>query len=286
LRNQLTSSDVLVITAFYNDKFDFIVGRTIRFTDPRTNSTGSRTTYFNQDYARTRGIEISYIKRFTKQIEGRGSFAYQIATGKSNSAEETTAQVIQGNERNDREFFLAWDRPIDAKASLLYQYKEAAGLFGLSFLNDFRVLISAQYSSGLRYSPSIRQVDSRGNPLFAGNGRPLYTSDDSRYASDNRFSEIGTNWFWIDLSIEKNFALGAVNGKLSLQVKNLLNAKNAAIVNPTTGRAYELGDPLPANRQDPLYPNSLELGSGGVPPFNPARFLPPTQALFGLAVDF
>ncbi len=281
LRNQITSNDVLVLTAFYNDRFDFIVSRTIRYTDPRTGSTSPRSTFFNQDYARTRGLEISYIKRIGKQIEARTSFAYQIATGKSNSAEETRAQIIQGNDRNDEEFFLAWDRPIDVKGSILYQYKEPVGLFGLSWLNDFKILVQAQYSSGLRYTPAVVERDSRGEPIFFPNGRLRYTADLER-----RFSELGTPWFWIDLSVEKSVSLGLMNGKLTLQVRNLLNNKNATIINPVTGRAYEFGDPLPANRQDPLFPNALGLGGVSPPPFDPARYLPPTQVLFGLAVDF
>ncbi|MCS6990100.1 MAG: TonB-dependent receptor [Chloroherpetonaceae bacterium] len=281
LRNQITSNDVLILTAFYNDRFDFIVSRVIRYIDPRTGNATPRATFVNQDYARTRGLEISYIKRIGKQIEGRASFAYQIATGKSNSAEETRAQVIQGNDRNDEEFFLAWDRPIDIKGSILYQCREPVGLFGLSWLNDFKILAQAQFSSGLRYTPAVVERGARGEPLYFPNGRLRYSADLER-----RFSELGTPWFWIDVSVEKNFAFGLLNGKFTLQVKNLLNNKNATIINPVTGRAYEFGDPLPANRQDPLYPNALGLGGVSPPPFNPARYMPPRQILFGLGVDF
>jgi hypothetical protein len=66
-------------------------------------------------------------------------------------------------------------------------------------------------------------------------------------------------------------------------VKNLFNNKNAAIINPVTGKAYELGDQLPNGYRDPNYPDPQD---NGAPPFNPARYLTPRQMMLGLTWQF
>jgi hypothetical protein len=61
-----------------------------------------------------------------------------------------------------------------------------------------------------------------------------------------------------------------------------LNNKNAAIINPITGRAYEYGDPTPNSWNDPLYP---DLQAPLDPyPYNPSRYLAPRQILFGFSL--
>ena len=70
---------------------------------------------------------------------------------------------------------------------------------------------------------------------------------------------------------------------LSVEVRNLLNAKNSQIINPVTGEAYEDGDPVPSDWRDPLYNSPAERGTD---PRNPARYLAPRQILFGIAFRF
>ena len=67
------------------------------------------------------------------------------------------------------------------------------------------------------------------------------------------------------------------------ELKNLFNNKNAAIINPVTGKAYELGDQLPNGFRDPNYPDPQD---NGAPPFNPARYLTPRQMMLGLTWQF
>ncbi|MDX2129008.1 MAG: TonB-dependent receptor [Chloroherpetonaceae bacterium] len=274
LKNQFSADDILTLTAFYNDRFDFIFPRVIAYTDKRTGNTSQRSIQVNQDYARTRGFEVSYQKRIGQWFNGSISFAYQIATGKSNSAEEGVAQIIaQGDDRDDREFPLAWDRPFDIKASALFMHRDTEGLFGIDALNYLKFFISAQYSSGLRYTPHqfVGYLDN--NP----NGRPLYEPDPTQPNG-----AVGSPWFWVDMNLEKEIPMGSLKGRLMLQIKNALNNRNSAIVNPVTGRAYEFGDPLPRTVRDPAYP---DVQDRGVLPFNPARYLAPTQIIFGFAVD-
>ncbi|HEV8538798.1 MAG TPA: TonB-dependent receptor, partial [Bacteroidota bacterium] len=87
LRNQITEGDVLTVTAYYKDIFDYITARSVRV--PRTRfSGGSYTTYINQDYSRVRGIEVEYKTRLGSWFRGTISGSYSIATGKSSAADE------------------------------------------------------------------------------------------------------------------------------------------------------------------------------------------------------
>ncbi|MCK7521895.1 MAG: TonB-dependent receptor [Ignavibacteriales bacterium] len=69
MRNQLPGSDVLTVTAFYKDIFDYITEKTVL----RVNTVGGRSTistYLNSDYGRVRGIEVEYKTRFGNWFRG------------------------------------------------------------------------------------------------------------------------------------------------------------------------------------------------------------------------
>lgn len=283
LKTQLSKDDALTLTAFYNDKFDYIVSTRVATINPRTGGDEVRQSWRNEDYARIRGVEASYKKRIGSWFDGTISAAYQIATGKSNSAEETQAAVRNTGERPDRETYLAWDRPLEVKGNVLLRHKAETGLFGIGALNNLKLFVSATFNSGLRYTPQVPVVENgqlqyvNDNP----NGRLLYREDET---DGNRFfSKAGSAWFNIDLNLEKAFDFAGVSAVASLQVRNVLNNKNAAIVNPATGRAYEPGDPLPDTARDPAYPDFQDRG---LPPSNPARYLAPTNVTFGVALKF
>jgi hypothetical protein len=70
----------------------------------------------------------------------------------------------------------------------------------------------------------------------------------------------------------------------SIQVKNLLDNKNAAIINPVTGRAYEYGDLTPISWNDPLYPQ-LQAPVKAYP-YDPSRYLTGRNVIFGLSMKF
>ena len=124
----------------------------------------------------------------------------------------------------------------------------------------------------MRYTPAIY----RGiNEV----GRPIYELDDQ-----NPFSKLGAPWYITDLKITKDFLLSRnSNIGISLDIKNIFNNKNAAIINSVTGRAYENGDNLVSSFRDPNYPDPQD---NGIPPFNPARYLNPRQISLGLNWQF
>lgn len=271
LKSQLTKDLALTITAFYNDKFDYIVSRPVEIRDA-TGSFTEKTFYINQDYARIRGLEVGLTKRVGNWFTGSLSGSYSIATGKSNSAAESALQIRQlGFITTTKEQFLAWDRPFDIKLLMIFT-PDSTSYWGPVPLEGFRATLSGSWKSGLRYTPfTLNRID-------GSTGRPEYERID-----DQPFSEVGSSWFWLNLKVTRDIFWGK-NGRasLSFEVKNMTDYESAAIVNGVTGTAYREGDPLPLSFRDPNYPDPQ---NNGLPPFNPARWLAPRQIMFGMQVS-
>jgi outer membrane receptor protein involved in Fe transport len=271
LKSQLTKDMALTISAFYNDKFDYIVSRLIEVRD-QTGRFVEKTFFINQDYARIRGLEVALTRRMGKWFTGTVSGSYSIATGKSNSAAESALQIKQfGFVNATKEQYLAWDRPLDLKLLMIFK-PDASVSIGKYSLEGWRATFSTTYKSGLRYTP----FQLKG---YSDAGRPLYERID-----DQPFSKVGAPWFWADLMLSRDFEIKQ-KAKLSFSVEltNLFNTKSAAIVNGVTGRGYEFGDPLPEGFRDPLFPDPQD---NGTPPFNPARYLPPRHLMIGASFSY
>ena len=274
VRNQLSGNDVLTVTAYYKDIFDYITEKTVRRT---SGLSGSQfyTTNLNSDYARVKGVEVEYKKRIGNWFRGSLSASYSIATGKSSSPSENTVRLQEGEPENIKERFLIWDRPVQLSASLNFSVPKGEPLFDFApgILDDYNLFVRFFYQSGKRYTPQ----------RFVGynsvTGRPEYVSD------INRINEgLGDDWFIVDLNFEKYFDLGF--GKLiaAMEIQNLLNIKNSQIINPVTGRAYEYGDPTPSYFNDPLYPQLA--GNVSPYPYDPARYKEPRTVRLSLALRF
>ncbi len=272
LRNQFTEDDVLTVTAYYKDIFDYVSTRSARITSSRF-SGGSFITYVNQDYARTRGIEVEYKKRIGRWFKGTIGGSYSIATGKSSSADEG-ALVARGDlEETIKETYLVWDRPLQMSANTTFIVEPGKPLFGFApgILDDYSVYLRFFFQSGKRYTP---QLFIGTDPLT---GRPLYDRDRS-----NINAEVAENWFWVDLTFEKKFTLGGIDCSATLEITNLLDNRNATIINPVTGQAYEFGDNVPGGYNDPRYPD-LQAPINPYP-YNPARYLAPRNIRAGFSI--
>ncbi len=274
LKTQFTQNDVLTLTAYYKDIFDYVRTRTAKITSARF-ATENFITYANLDYARSRGLELEYKKRIGKWFNGMLTLSYAIVTGKSSSADEGVL-ILRGDlDESIKEEFVSWDRPFTASTSFNFYIENGKPLFdfGHGFLDDINIYTRLFFQSGKRYTPYY----------FSGNfdtdGRPEYVLDRS-----NRYGKIGDNWFWIDMNIEKYFRLGDLRFTIFMEINNLLDTQNAAVINPVTGEAYEYGDPTPSSWNDPLYP---DLQAPISPfPFDPARYLTRRNIKFGISLRF
>lgn len=267
-KSQITKNAGITLAAFNNDKYDYIVTRTAVIAD-QTGRLVDRTTSINQDYARIVGIEMGLNYRVGRYVRTFFNGAYQVATGKSNSAAESLLQIRQtGFVNTTKEQFLAWDRPWDFKAGAIFSADTSVRIGRVS-LNGFKAFVSGNYKSGLRYTPhELTSIDDL--------GRPIYTP-----IVDQPNAEVGSFWLWFDVRISREIIIAKKRSvQLSAEVTNILNRRNAQIINPVTGTAYESGDPVPATWRDPAYPNPLD---DGVPPTDPARYTEPRHFMFSLS---
>ncbi len=272
IKSQLTKDLGITVTAFNNNRFDYIVSRPVIVED-QTGRDVTKIMYINQDYAKILGIETGVFARIGKHFNGFLNITYQVARGKSNSARESGLQVEQtGEVELSSEQYLRWDRPWDIKAGLTFS-PDSSLTIGNYSLEGWTVFLQSSYTSGFRYTP--QELDG-----FNELGRPLY-----RELNDQYLAETGSAWFNTDIKISKTFLFKKSGTGLtfSFEVRNLFDNKNAQIINPVTGRAWEAGDDLTDSFRDERYIGPEE---NGALPNNPARYLPPRQFLYGISFRF
>jgi outer membrane receptor protein involved in Fe transport len=275
VKSQLTSNDALTVAAYWKDKYDFITSASLQIPDA-TGQEVTRTIRINSDYARVRGLEVTYIKRVGRWYRGQLSGSYSVATGQSSSASETLNSLLNAGVREDtRELFLAWDSPFDLKTVNTVTYDKPRGFLGVKALNHFVFYAEAIYRSGRRYTPYILT----GNE--PNTGRPIYDVNPDPNA---RYSKLGSSNYWIDLNLRRWFQVKKVRMEVTLEVTNVFNTRNDIIINPVTGRAWQQGDPVPSSQRDPAYIDPRDSRSSGTPPDNPARYRSPRHFMLGVNI--
>ena len=273
LKTQFTPNDVLTVTAYYKDIFDYINTRSVQIASARL-ITKHFITYVNSDYARSRGLEVEFKKRIGTWFNCTASAAYAIVTGKSSSADEG-ALVIQGDVNESvKEKYMPWDRPLTASLTTNFYVGKGDALFGFGngILDDYNLYIRFFFESGKRYTPAyFTGYDSQGRPMYVA-------------STTDRYTNVGQNWFWIDLNFDIYIPIGGLDLSLVVEINNLLDIQNSAIINPVTGKAYQNGDPVPYTWNDPRYP---DLQAPISPyPFDPSRYLTRRNIKLGLSLKF
>ncbi len=277
LKSQITSNDALNVSAYWRDKYDFITSSSILVNDI-TGREVSRTIRINSDYARIRGLEVAYIKRIGKWFNGQVSIAYSIATGQSSSSSETLASILAtGNRESTVELPLAWDSPLDAKAFAIFTLNQPGGLWGRSWINHMSLYTEAIFRTGRRYTPYQYIAD---EPI---SGRPIYEIESD---PERRFAKVGSSLFWLNLNYRKWWSMEWGEIAFTVELTNTLNNKNASIINPVTGRAWEPGDPVPSEWRDPAFLDPRDPRSFGSPPDNPARYFEQRHVIVGVGLKF
>jgi len=273
VRHKFGEDNVISFTAFYKDIFDYV--QTVSTNIERV---GRAVFYINQDYARSNGIELEYKTRIGKYIFGTFNTSWSVTTTKSSDAD--LAQLIEDQSLPEppiREVHAAWDRPWKTGANLAIRVPENHNpeFLGVNVFSDWSLNLRFFAQAGRRYTPQ----DLTG---FNVEGRPLYNNVEDQ---SQVYSKIGTTWHWFDLNFTKFYHFSGIDFGLFLEIKNLFDAKNAQIINPVTGDAYETGDDVPSGWNDPRYPDrSFPISSPF--PYNPARYRAPRHIRFGMSVSF
>lgn len=228
--------------------------------------------YLNLDYATSQGVEIEYIHKASDVVQ----FSANAAFSKAKGERSLPADILRGLETRSEgaiynEISFDWDKPWQFVAKLNINAPEDRDLefMGLNLPRDWNLALKFWGQAGKRYTPYIETTDDFGFTVFEQAGETN--------------SEIGPWWNGFDFSLQKYFHLGNYTLTFYLEGTNILDRKNATLINPLTGVEYREGDTIPTGG------NLFELPPLGyqLPLWNnPTRFLEPRQLKLGVGVSF
>lgn len=214
LQQQLTDDMSFDVTGFYRDTRDW-TSTSAQIPVLRADGEGVTTfytTFVNKDYANSRGITLSVIKRAVKLFSFNFSYTFQTAEGVNSSKDEEQARL----QSNDQGTVISgvtlapldWDQTHTANLTLGFGEQ------------NWGAFVIAQYGSGLPYTPVINQGDTRGSDA-------IKTKNTRRLPAN----------YNVDLRLFKNFEIDPINLTLFLKVFNLFDRRNEVKVYGETGRA-------------------------------------------------
>ncbi|MFQ6610909.1 MAG: TonB-dependent receptor plug domain-containing protein, partial [Fidelibacterota bacterium] len=201
LQQELSPGIKLEVTGYYRDVRDWVsTGVPIALTN-----VASYYTYVNKDYSNVRGVIFTLYKRFSQHYSWHLDYTYQIAEG-SNSAPDEEWGAIQSDENREPTRMiipLDWDQTHTLNANLFVGNDNSGGTLLL------------QFGTGYPYTPEFVQgVNSGQNiatSLVLNSRRKPYT-------------------FNIDLKLYRDFNLVRGDGRLFINVHNLLDTRNEITV--------------------------------------------------------
>ncbi len=222
--HQFSSEMAFKIAVYNKDLYDYLASRVI-------NVTPSYVQFYNQDYARARGVETELRRRRADYWSGAITYTYSQATGKGSDPNEILIARESGatdfGEGQPREVNLYWNRPHSFTFNLDYRVEkneERPRLLGMRLPRQWGVNVFGTLQSGLSYTPQAncgRSNCAETAPEFSKNG-PF----------ENRW----------DMRADKSWELS--NGRslrMTLEVYNLLNSRTARRIDPRTGQGYVIG---------------------------------------------
>jgi len=209
---------------FWKDMYDYPTSIRLVMQD-RTTSRSNFFMYWNMDYARSRGIELTLVQNRVNYLAGSLSYTYSVGKGKSSDPNKTKLiQETGGDSREPRleEEFLWWNRPhkLTAQVNLrVGEREEPPRWLGFRWPNDFQARFYFMYRSGRAYTPL--------NDLGLEVGDP--------------YSRNGPADMTCDFSLSKGFRFGGNRLTLSFNIYNLFDWRTPLSFDWVTGEAYEPG---------------------------------------------
>jgi hypothetical protein len=221
---QFTATSALRATLFQKDMYDYPTS--IRLVMRERQTTRSNFfMYWNMDYARSRGIELTLLRNRQNYVSGSLSYTFDVARGKA--SDPNKSKVIQETGGDSRETtleeeFLWWNRPhkLTAQLSLLVRENERTPhWFGFVWPEDMNARLYFMIRSGRPYTPenesglTVGDANSRNGPF------------DST----------------CDFSLTKGFRIGRRRFEASFDIYNVFDQQTVLTLDPVTGAAYQAG---------------------------------------------
>jgi outer membrane cobalamin receptor len=261
VKHQIGDADVFDATFFNKDVYDYpIATRPIE-------ATAKRLVYVNDDFSRTRGIELVYRHAQRKHVGGGASYEFQIATGKPadpNRIKQVDPDALESGDAEPdlTEQFMPWNRP--HRLQLDISYRTAKGdhpkVFGVPLPDRFAANLYYTLRSGRPYTPTTTRSEPTGK-------------DNSVNAPMEHV---------LDGKLEKAWSVrGATSLTLTFEARNMLNTQILRVVDSNTGKKPEVGKGIYTNLSPDTSVQKLEDRLS-----NPAFYAEPRNLRLALEVSF
>ena len=229
LRQEVASNTRLELKGFYRDARNYVSsGIPIDLRDGK-----NYYTYVNKDYSNSTGVILSFYRQFSNFLGWNIDYTYQVAEGSNSNPDEEFGAVLSGKEPSRSIIPLDWDQTHNLNGSIQFGY------------NGWGANTIFQYGSGYPYTPFITNYEQQGEVLsnvLIRNSRRKPTT------------------FRIDLKLFKQIQISGMQGRLYMNIYNLLDRRNMIVVYGDTGRTDETIEKARAeiiSPFEPLRPNSI-----------------------------
>ena len=269
VKSILSENDALSLVGYYRSIYDYITAA--RVIPDTLRPENVYLIYFNLDFATSRGLEIEYKRKVGDFFSGSVQVGFSKTSGERSDPEDIL-KGIGGRSAQQiyQEHTFDWDKPWQVVLkTTFFSNQKRLKLFGLRLPPQWDLSANFWAHSGQRYTPYRQIISSQGQVEYVQDGEIN--------------SKIGKFWSSLDISFRKHFYWKNLKYSFLLEVTNFFDHKNAVIINPLTGDAYQQNDVIPYAEGDPNLPErskKLSLWS------DPSRFLGPRHIKVGISVKW
>jgi outer membrane receptor protein involved in Fe transport len=234
-RQYLTDNLAFSLNGFYKDTKNLIQLRKVYTSQGTVNFTA----YQNEDFATSKGIELTLELRRTNRLSAKVNYTLSDARGTGNSSASNSVAV--GDESRAR--FPSFTAPLiynqAHRGNVTLDYRYGKGEGG-PILEGMGVYLLMSFNSGHNYT-KIQEPTSLGQSSPWNVGIRALLDARNRYPVEPPNAST-TPWvFNIDLNWNKVFFFGDFNFELYVNVLNVLNTKQVLNLYPQTGTPFDDG---------------------------------------------
>ena len=265
VNTQVAKDWVVDIAGYYRDIYNLISTVPERF-GPITIDR-----YYNLDYGRVRGVEVTLEKQYSSYWSMSWNYDFSYAFGKASSETAGIVARLSNVPVNTDEHPLNWDEThkITSWVTVQIPHKDHPRWFGLWWPDDWLLTLQWEYGSGKPYTPSTYVTGLSSNLIAENSSRQPWTET-------------------TDLRFEKYFRMKDLKLTLGVDVNNLFNKRNLRGVYEETGNAYDSTHPLNPEDEDidPNDPKTKNWSFGTEYDHNPRNYQPPRNVIFRIGLSF
>ncbi len=202
------------ITGYFKDIYDMINTKTYEY------GVTNATIYYNSDYGKSRGVEISVDKSLSDHYMWGLSYTLSYAYGKSSSQTSN----LEEDEYEVKEFPLDWDERHSLNTYFTLLYGQGETLFGMPYTDDWSLSVTTDFGSGKPFTPNTWYYN------YAVAAEDIETNSERMPWTSNT-----------DIKLSKSFSFNGENNvsygrlKFEFNVYNVFNKINVLAVYPDTG---------------------------------------------------